>query len=278
MIFGVQSIATLCELFETRLNDGGSLPTETEQKELNVRWSRLCESLEHLLGERKRQRIELDDSEYEEILAMVVRGAPQHQVESRIRSWRLEPTIKRLVRIGEQARALAQRTHKGNIAIDIRDHQLRLDNTKWGSFWSAFVHVVRNAVDHGLESEADRAELGKARGTLYLSTRLERGDLVIELADDGRGVNWKRVAEKASERGLPSESRTDLVNALFADGLTTLSEATEYSGRGVGMAAVRAACVERGGSLDVLDREGGGTRVVFRFPANAESTPLLATA
>jgi HPt (histidine-containing phosphotransfer) domain-containing protein len=278
MIFGVMSIATMCELFETRLNDGGALPNDAERKELNLRWQKLCESLEHLLGERKRQRIELEDTEYEDILAMVVRAAPQLQVEARIRSWRLEPTLKRLVRIGEQARGLAQRTHKGNIAIDIQDHQLRLDNAKWASFWSAFVHVVRNAVDHGLESEADRAELGKARGTLYLSTRLDRGDLVIELADDGRGVNWKRVAEKASERGLPHESRAELVNALFADGLSTLAEATEYSGRGVGMSAVRAACVERGGSVDVLDRQGGGTRVVFRFPASAESAPLLATA
>ena len=76
---------------------------------------------------------------------------------------------------------------------------------------------------------------------------------MIELGDNGRGVNWARVADKARARHLPHETRTDLVNALFSDGLSTLDEATEYSGRGVGTSAVRAACQERQGHVDIVD-------------------------
>jgi len=278
MIFGVQSMAQLCEQMETNIDELHVLPSEEERAQLGGCWATLCEHLEMLLGERKRQRMEIDDHEYEDLLAAVVSGASNQDIETRLRRWRLEPTLERLVRIGEQARSLAHRTGKGSIAVDIEDHHLRLDGSAWSEFWSSFVHVVRNAVDHGLETEFERTEAGKPRGNLYLSTRLDRNDLLIELADDGRGVDWSKVAAKAAQRGLRHATRTDLVEALFADGLSTRDEASEISGRGVGMSAVRAACVERGGTVDVLDRAGGGTRVLFRFPQSVESTPLRASA
>jgi two-component system, chemotaxis family, sensor kinase CheA len=270
MIFGVQAIAKLCEQMETRFHDTGELPSSAERGDLSERWTKLCASLDLLLGERKSEGVEIDDGEYEGILGHVLRGAPREEVAVRIRSWRLEPTQKRLARIGEQARALAQRTGKGDIAIDTLDNSLRLDSKRWAPFWASFTHVVRNAVDHGLEPESERATAGKPVGTVYLSTRLDRGDLVVELSDNGRGVNWAAVAQKARERGLPHATRGDLVEALFSDGLTTLDEATEYSGRGVGMAAVRATCQQLGGEVTVLDREGGGTTVQFRFPTPEE--------
>jgi two-component system chemotaxis sensor kinase CheA len=268
MIFGVQSIARLCERAETRFDELGVLPSEAERAELSLRWSKLCESLSMLLGERE-HRIELDDAEYEAILAAVLRGDAREKVAAQIRSWRLEPTLKRLMRVGEQARALAVRTGKGPLEVEIEDHQLRLDNTEWAPFWSAFVHVVRNAVDHGLEySRTD----GR-KSTIALTTRLQHDELVIELSDNGRGIDWARIAAQASARGLPYGSRSELVEALFADGLSTATEVNEYSGRGIGMAAVRAACVARGGTMNVTDREGGGTRVQFRFP-HAQSRPM----
>ena len=157
MIFGVQFVARLCEQQETRINELGVLPSTDERVELSEQWTRLCKSLETLLGDRKRQGIEIDDAEYETILTAVLSGAPSNEIALRIQSWRLEPTLQRLVRIGEQARALAQRTGKGTVAIDIADDNLRLDSGQWAPFWSAFVHVVRNAVDHGLETESERA-------------------------------------------------------------------------------------------------------------------------
>jgi two-component system chemotaxis sensor kinase CheA len=274
MIFGVQTIARICEAWETRYTETGILPNEEERKELSERWNRICASLQLLLGERSGDGIEIDDAEYENILGHVLRGAPREEVALRIRSWRLEPTHKRLARIGEQARSIAQRTGKGKIAVECLHNGLRLDSKRWAPFWSAFTHVVRNAVDHGLEPEAERLSAGKTTGRLCLVTRLDRSDLVIELSDDGRGVDWARVAEKAKERGLPHETRGELIEALFADGLTTAREATEYSGRGVGMSAVRATCIQLGGHVTVLDREGGGTIVQFRFASPGEKFVL----
>jgi two-component system, chemotaxis family, sensor kinase CheA len=278
MIFGVQTIAQLCERLEANIDETLQLPSDLERAELGLRWTRLCQQVGGLLGERKTERMEIDDAEYEDLLASVLRGASGPEIAHRLRSWRLEPTLKRLVRIGEQARSLAQRTAKGTISVEIADNQLRLDSADWAPFWSAFVHVVRNAVDHGLETESERAAAGKPRGTLFLATRREQHDLLIELSDDGRGIDWARVALKAAERGLPHATRHDLVEALFADGLSTRDEATEYSGRGVGMSAVRAASAERGGSVEVQDRPGGGTRLLFRFPDALDRAALRASA
>lgn len=278
MLFGVQTIAELCEYYEARIDEEGTLPNERERADLAARWSKLCESLDQLLGERKSAGIELDDQEYEAILSAVLHQEDRQAIAERIRNWRLEPTLRRLVRIGEQARAIAQRTGKGAITVDIVDEQLRLDGKKFAPFWSAFVHVVRNAVDHGIESEAERAALGKGRGTLRLATREQGGELVIELSDDGRGVDWRRVADKARERGLPHRTRQDLVEALFAEGLSTLEQATSYSGRGVGMAAVREACQALDGLVEVDDAPQGGTTVRFRFPRVASPAQLKASA
>ncbi len=278
MIFGVQTIARRCELFENRFDLEGVLPNATERSELSARWTTLCDSLDALLGRRTSQSIELDDAEYEAILSAVLRGEAHDHVAARIKSWRLEPTIRRLARIGEQARALAVRRGKGSISVDVQDHQLRLDSRVWAPFWSAFVHVVRNAVDHGLESESERSAQSKPRATIELCTREDKGALLIEISDDGRGIDWQRVRDKARQRGLPHATRAELVEALFADGLSTLDEANEYSGRGVGMAAVREACQARGGSVRVEDRAGGGTRVSFRFPRALEAEPLRASA
>jgi two-component system chemotaxis sensor kinase CheA len=151
--------------------------------------------------------------------------------------------------------------------VKIEDYALRLDPRAWAGFWAAFVHVVRNAVDHGIESPTERAELGKpAEGTLVFTTRQDARELVIELKDDGRGIDWERIAGRAKELRLPGETQADLVEALFTDGLSTRYDVSEFSGRGVGMGAVRQATIERGGTIDVDSVRGHGTHVTFRFP------------
>lgn len=275
MIFGVQAIAKLCERFESDLDESGALPSAEDRVELAARWAKLCESLDMLLGERRQKGLELDDHEYEEVLSAVLRGEPSEVVAGLLRNWRLEPTIKRLGRVGEQARALAQRMGKGTIRVEIADHRLRLESSTWAPFWSAFVHVVRNAVDHGLEAESERLAAGKPQGTIGLTTRHDGAELVIELSDDGRGVDWEKVAGRARDLGLSHATRADLVEALFADGLSTRDLVSEVSGRGVGMSAMRSACVALGGAMQVLDREGGGTVVAFRFPRSIERQPRV---
>ena len=89
---------------------------------------------------------------------------------------------------------------------------------------------------------------------------------MIRVHDDGRGVDWGRVRSRALDLGLPVETEHDLHEALFADGVSTLEEASEYSGRGVGLGAIREACRLKGGMVRVTSRSGVGTTFEFTFP------------
>jgi two-component system chemotaxis sensor kinase CheA len=138
----------------------------------------------------------------------------------------------------------------------------------------ALLHMVRNALDHGVESSEEREAAGKApKAKLRLSTVVEAGTLVVELSDDGRGIDPERVKAVALAKGLltPDEaarlSHSDCVKLIFKPGFSTAQGVSEVSGRGVGMDAVLAA-VERKlhGSLDVISAPGIGTRVSIKIP------------
>jgi len=141
------------------------------------------------------------------------------------------------------------------------------DTARWAPFWSALVHAVRNAVDHGIEPPELRVGAGKPRRPrlAFEATRL-RGRLAISISDDGRGVDWAAVRDKAKRLGLAHETPGDLERALFADGFSTAASATQTSGRGVGMAALRAAAAALGGTLELEGQLGAGTTLRFLFP------------
>src|SRR5262249_14756791 len=141
--------------------------------------------------------------------------------------------------------------------------------------FSELLHVVRNAVDHGLELPDERERNGKPRlGTLSLSARTSATQLTLEIADDGRGIDWDSIAEKAKARGLPHETEGQLLDALCADGVTTRAQVTDYSGRGVGMSAVRRRIESLNGQLEVRSTRGVGTIWTFHFPWHAASAKL----
>jgi chemotaxis protein histidine kinase CheA len=267
MLFGIRHVAALCHALEDRIDETGELPDASGRSQIKERWERLCANLETVLGGGASRKLEIDDAEYEAILRAVLTRVPHEQVAEMIAAWKLEPTSRRLMRVAEQAKGIAARLNKGAIVVDVDDQQLRLDPVSWSSFWSSFIHVVRNAVDHGLEESRDRLAAGKsAEGRrLRLATRIDGEHFVIEVQDDGRGIDWEGVAERAARLGISHQSRAELTEALFADGLSTKPSATEFSGRGVGMGAVRAACEQRGGHIRVASEAGGGTRIEFRF-------------
>lgn len=275
LIFGVQTIADICHELEDQIDELKEIPSSEERADLRARWDMLCKSVDALLGADRARKLEIDDEEYEEILHAVLRGESHTRVAAMIANWKLEPTRVRLQRVAEQAQGLARRIGKAPIRVHVADNALRLDPSRWSAFWSAFVHVVRNAIDHGLESSSMRSAAGKAgNGTLDLTTRLDGEEFVIELGDDGRGIDWEVVTEKARAKGLPHQTQAELIEALFADGLTTKQDVSEVSGRGVGMGAVRAACNARGGVMAVHSQAGAGTRVEFRFPREAMHAPV----
>jgi two-component system chemotaxis sensor kinase CheA len=133
------------------------------------------------------------------------------------------------------------------------------------------VHMIRNSVDHGLETAAVRTAAGKpAQGTVSLSARQEGGEILISIEDNGAGLNAQAIKEKALERGLISESddlsERELHQLIFEPGFSTAQTISSVSGRGVGMDAVKTTIDALGGSISVASRTGQGTRITLRLP------------
>jgi len=132
------------------------------------------------------------------------------------------------------------------------------------------VHLVRNSIDHGLEMPDVRAQAGKDEtGTITLAASHQGGHIVIEVSDDGRGLNRDRILAKAHERGLAvPENPTDaqVWDLIFQPGFSTAEQVTDLSGRGVGMDVVRRNIQALGGEVQLESATGQGTRVVIRLP------------
>ena len=134
-------------------------------------------------------------------------------------------------------------------------------------------HLVRNCADHGIENPDERSAAGKPQqGTIRLTASRQGGYVVIEIADDGRGLDTARIKAKALEAGLIGESeisaksQAEINNLIFAPGFSTALEITSISGRGVGMDIVRNNIEKFGGTVDVKSAPGSGTTFVIKIP------------
>nr|BFE60170.1 chemotaxis protein CheA [Dactylosporangium thailandense] len=132
-------------------------------------------------------------------------------------------------------------------------------------------HLVRNALDHGIETRAERERLGKPpRGRLALNALHDAGSIVIEISDDGRGLDRERILAKAVERGLVARGDTlsdqEVYALIFEPGFSTAETVSNLSGRGVGMDVVRGAVTALRGSIDVQTTPGAGTVMQIRLP------------
>jgi HPt (histidine-containing phosphotransfer) domain-containing protein/HAMP domain-containing protein/two-component sensor histidine kinase len=264
-VMGLTVVAQLCHALETQLAEEASM-TQRTLSELRSRWAAITTHISTFIGASGQRMIEIPESEYAALVSKLSSTDRQSEVLRQLLSWQLEPAQKALLRLGEQGRSLARRLGKGELELDVSGQEVRLDPQQWAPFFAELVHVVRNAVDHGLETPSERLSLGKpAHGTLVLKARVEGDQLTFEVTDDGRGIDWAAVAERAKELGLPHTTQTELVEALCADGVTTRTDADDVSGRGVGMASVRERVRSNGGRIEVRSAKGVGTSWFMRF-------------
>ena len=266
-LFGITSIARMCHEFEDRLvDDGGDGLDEAERARLTERWEQLSARFKSLIGESSKG-VTVSRAEYLALHRAVSDGASRDELLAKLEAFELVPILPLLTRFAEQAVQLGERLEKATIQTHVEANNLRQHPTLFVPFWNAFTHAVRNAVDHGIETEDARTVAGKpAAAKLELLAEQRESDLVIELKDDGQGIDWERLAVKARAAGLASDTRADLENALFSDGISSKDEVSETSGRGIGMGALKAACDSLGGTIEVETRKGGGTTFRFRFP------------
>jgi two-component system chemotaxis sensor kinase CheA len=266
-MFGLRRLAEICHALESGIDEEGTTATEAQLAPLLGAWSQIRTDLAGMMGERGHRGIEIDDADYQAILKAVLDGVDSRIVLRMIESWPLEPAGKRLARIEQQIRALAQRLGKGDVQVEIASHDLRVSSERFAPFWSAFIHVLRNAVDHGIEDEALRRRRGKpCQGCIRVATSVENGQFLVTVEDDGPGVDWEALRAKAGALGIDPKTVEKRENLVFLPGVSSKASATELSGRGVGMAAVRDACEALGGRVEIASEAGRGTRVTFAFP------------
>jgi two-component system chemotaxis sensor kinase CheA len=168
------------------------------------------------------------------------------------------------------------------IQLEMEGSETELDKTIIEAIKDPLTHIVRNAVDHGIEKPEDRVARGKPRaGTLVLRAFHEGGQVNIEITDDGAGVNTERVKAKAVERGLISRdqaarlSEREAINLLFMPGFSTAEKITNVSGRGVGMDVVKTNIEKIGGSVDIQSQPGRGTTIKIKIPLTLAIIPAL---
>jgi two-component system, chemotaxis family, sensor kinase CheA len=269
-VFGIQRVADHCHELEDHVVREDERPPQSKIDGLHATWRGLRQRVSALVGDTSNGRIEIEAGQYQRLLDATLRQQEHQIIANLLTDLKLEPTAVRLQRVGTQARRIADRLGKPDLQVRVDSSDLRLDPVCWSSFWAAFIHIVRNAVDHGIERREDRLAAGKSPGgRLDLCSRLQGDRLLIEVVDDGRGINWEKVRERALERGMPHESQQDLQAALFQDGVSTADQVTEFSGRGVGLGAILESTQALGGEIEIDSTPGKGTRFTFSFPKQA---------
>jgi len=197
---------------------------------------------------------------------------------TRTRMQRIENLFAALPRM---VRDLGTETGK-KVTLDIDGGDVELDREMIEMIRDPLTHIVRNAIDHGIETAEERARSGKpALGCLHVSARQTGNQILIEIADDGRGIDGDRLVEKALAAGLVDEARAAKLTAaqkhalIFEAGLSTAREVTNLSGRGVGMDVVRANVERIGGVVEVDSRKGEGVTFTLRVPLTLTIIPAL---
>jgi len=156
------------------------------------------------------------------------------------------------------------------VTLRTSGHETELDKELIELLIDPLTHVVRNAIDHGIESPAERLARGKPeQGTVGMRATHRGGSVIIEVSDDGRGIDRERVIAKARELGMAAdESMSDeqVFEVLFAAGFSTAKEVTNLSGRGVGMDVVRRNITALGGSVGIASAKGEGTVITIQLP------------
>lgn len=181
---------------------------------------------------------------------------------------RMQPVNVVLNRFPRMIRDLSQELDK-DIELVIEGEDTELDRTVVSELGEPLVHLIRNAADHGIESREKRISLGKpAKGTIELNAYQEGNRVIINVGDDGKGLDPEIIKESAERKGIDTKDMTDreIINLIFHQGFSTVKDVTNVSGRGVGMDVVRKKISSLGGDIQVVSEVNVGTNFIIKLP------------
>jgi two-component system, chemotaxis family, sensor kinase CheA len=246
----------------------------------------LLESLMNLAGElvlsRNQLRAVLSKSACKGVQASFQRiNLVTSELQDTIMHTRMQPLGNVFGKFPRVVRDLSRAMRK-DIQLDIRGKDVGLDKSLIEGLSDPLTHMVRNAADHGIESVEERLRAGKrATGTLRIEARHEAGQVVVEIADDGRGLDPNRIAAAALKRGLITQEQVgsmsdkEKIDLIFLPGLSTVEKVTEVSGRGVGMDVVKTNLARLGGKIEIESEVGQRTLFRIKLPLTLAIIPSL---
>jgi two-component system chemotaxis sensor kinase CheA len=203
------------------------------------------------------------------------------ELQEQVMKTRMQPVDSVWSKLPRVVRDLARQLGK-QVRLEMEGRDTELDRSVLEAIKDPLTHLVRNSVDHGIEAPDVRVAAGKsAEGLLKLRAYHEAGQVHLEIIDDGAGISPERIAAKALERGLISQTQLaqmtsrDISQLIFLPGFSTAGQVTNVSGRGVGMDVVKTRIEGIGGSVDVSSKAGGGTTLRLTIPLTLAIIPAL---
>jgi two-component system chemotaxis sensor kinase CheA len=213
--------------------------------------------------------------------AMAMQGRVLNDLQRSVMKIRMVPVEHLFRRFPRMVRDLGQRCNK-QVELVVHGENTDVDKSQLDSIAEPLTHIVRNAVSHGLESPEERTRAGKpAAGSIRLEASHQANQLVVEVSDDGRGIDVRKVKARALESGLVGAEELErlstgqVLDLIFRPGFTTADEITEVSGRGVGLDVVGSVLSRLKGSVEVETRPGQGTKFRLKLPLTLAITQAL---
>lgn len=261
---------------------GAAVKDAQSRATVRVEAARL-DTLLHMIGELvvRRSAVEqlaIDNGDTRLVAAVGELTRASQSVQDMVMRVRMVPIDTAFARLPRLVRDLSHQLGK-EVQLEIEGRDTELDRTAVDALVEPLMHLVRNAIDHGIEMPEDRTKAKKPEaGNLLIAARHEGGEVVIAITDDGAGVDTGAVVARARERGIIGADDLDndqAIELLFTPGFSTRAEVTDVSGRGVGMDAVRAAVRGFGGDVSVRSEFGKGTTTELRMPLTLAILPAL---
>lgn len=261
---------------ESISNSKGQKNTSRALQSIRVSIERL-DNLQNLVGELVINKIRLTQLSKQHELNDLKEALTQfdritNELQDEVTEVRMVPMEHIFNRFPRMVRDLAKDNHK-EIELSMEGKEIELDRTVLDEIHDPLVHLLRNAVDHGIETPDDRMEKQKSRqGHIRLAATREKNHVIIKVTDDGKGIDPEKIRRVALKRGVinrdEAERMTDqeIINLISLPGFTTADKVTEVSGRGVGVDAVRTKIESFGGSLSIESEVGQGSTFILRMP------------
>ncbi|MGL0786350.1 chemotaxis protein CheA [Xanthomonas translucens pv. undulosa] len=262
-------------------------PTKSAEPEQTVRVdTKRLDAIVNLIGELvlsrnrlKTLRVRLRDEELDRAVSSL--DIATSRLQSAVMRTRMQPVGKVFSRFPKVARDVARSLNK-EVDLELIGADTELDRNLVEALADPLVHLVRNAIDHGIETPALREATGKPRGGHVRLSAQQEGDYVsIEVQDDGAGIDPERLRQKAREKGLIDPEAAarltteECLHLVFLPGFSTKAEVTDISGRGVGMDVVQSRIRELSGQIQIQSELGRGSRFLIRVPLTLAILPTL---